>query len=174
VTAGDGGNGCATRLEVERGTSRPADCLDGEGSHGNAAPACSGGQAGGPRPFSARGTGAAPDQPAASGAAAGGPHDGLSPHVVPNTSGKREQGSLVASDGGRYSSLGQFPRARDPPSELWVWGIPRRAAGRPSPRLHHFGACPVAQAVVDQLSITIFRPIFRAEVGVVGPDPGRG
>jgi hypothetical protein len=119
-------------------------------------------QAGGPRPFCGRSTGAAAGEPAASGAA-GGPRDGLSPHVVPNTLGKREQGNLVASDSGRYSSLGQLPRARGPPSELWVWGIPGRAGG-PSPRLHHFWACPVAQAVVDQLSVTIVRPISRAEV----------
>ena len=110
------------------GPPHPAGRLDGEGSHGNAAPACSGGQAGGPRPLCGRSTGAAPGEPAASGAA-GGPRDGLSPHVVPNTLGKREQGSLVASDGGRYSSFGQLPRARGSPSELWVWGIPGRAAG---------------------------------------------
>ncbi len=35
----------------------------------------------------------------------------------------------MASDGGRYSSLGQLPLARGPPSELWVWGVPGRAAG---------------------------------------------
>jgi hypothetical protein len=39
------------RLEVERGTPHPAGRLDGEGSHGNAAPACGGGPAGGPRPI---------------------------------------------------------------------------------------------------------------------------
>ncbi len=36
--------------------------------------------------------------------------------------------------------------------------------GGPSPRLHHFWACPVAQAEIDQLLITISRPIPRAEV----------
>ncbi len=41
---------------------------------------------------------------------------------------------------------------------------PAGQPGGPSPRLHHFWACPVAQAVVDQLSITIVRPISRAEV----------
>jgi hypothetical protein len=51
--------------------------------------------------------------------------------VTPNTGtlGKREQGGLVASDGGRHPPFGQLPRARSPPSELWVPGLRPVARG---------------------------------------------
>ena len=46
------------------------------------------------------------------------------------------------------------------------------AAGRASPRLHHFWFCPVAQAVLEQLESRITGQVTRRQVWLVQAPPG--
>ena len=58
------------------------------------------------------------------------------------------------------------------PAKCGCGGYPVHEAGRTSPRCHHFWACPVAQAVVDQLTLGIRRPATRTEIWLVRAPEG--
>ena len=63
--------------------------------------------------------------------------------------------------------LGNFHMRGVQPAACGCGGFPRGTQFLATPRRHHFWACPVAQAVVDHLSLAVGRSISCAEVWLV-------